>query len=369
MAMSLGLEKLSFVCFEARGDGRLVSVCKERFGAGVLVGGIGQNRRCFGEFVGGRVSREGVVLKSLGGVGGRASRVGRLVSESLPVADEHREVEGEVGGLNPKGEDSGDGDEEPTASPAPWMSEEEGKAVVSEVILNGDDLRVIEYPAKEDVQPEDTHPLNSLADSFLNKINGDGDGRGFSLTDVGGVWKTGEDAGELEVPELSISGFDVKEGVSPLAQWTSTELTMQHTQLARIVTDVYYMQFAFAFFGGVRVVEALLSVYSTSPPDFGKFKELLNALDPFTISWLANNVREPLSTLMEADPMDLEKVVSLKSNVWTAVHAFYERQWKVMATLALARSLSLIASHEPTAKAVTDKVQWLWNALMALPVF
>jgi hypothetical protein len=41
-------------------------------------------------------------------------------------------------------------------------------------------------------------------------------------------------------------------------------------------------------------------------------------------------VREPLEDLMNADPMDLEKVVTLKSSVWQALHAFYERQWKVV---------------------------------------
>jgi hypothetical protein len=347
--MAIRFEKLSSVWFgetqaDTLGGGRVV-VCNERAGLVVRSFVPNRGRRSFGELVVARIPREGVVLKVLAGGGRRASRVA-----GLPLADEHREAE--AGSLNPKDiltsdlnplhskkdggkssdsgteDDSGDEDGEPTASPAPWMSEEEAKTVVSEVILKGEDLSVIEYSGNGEAQPDDAHPLKSMVDSFVNK--GNGDGRGFSLSDVGGFWKTGEDAGELKVPEISVSGFDVKDGVSPLAQWTSTELTMQHSQLARIVTDVFYMQIAFGFFGGVRIVEALFSVFSTSPPDLGKLKELLNALDPFTISWLANNVREPLEDLMNADPMDLEKVVTLKSSVWQALHAFYERQWKVV---------------------------------------
>jgi hypothetical protein len=48
--------------------------------------------------------------------------------------------------------------------------------------------------------------------------------------------------------------------VSPLVQWTSTELTMQHSQMARIVADSVFLQIALRLFGGVRVAEALLSV-------------------------------------------------------------------------------------------------------------
>jgi hypothetical protein len=32
--------------------------------------------------------------------------------------------------------------------------------------------------------------------------------------------------------------------VSPLVQWTSTELTMQHSQMARIVADSVFLQIA-----------------------------------------------------------------------------------------------------------------------------
>lgn len=300
-----------------------------------------------------------------------------LASASHLLAFEHREAE--LRGVNPKdvlkavlnplplkededenGDATGTGDEEVE----PGV--EEGRTLVSEVILNGDDLSVVEYLTSEEAQP-DANPLNAMADSLLNKL-GD-DGRGFSLTEVGGIWKTGEDAGEAKVPDMSVSGFDVKEGVDPLAQWTSIEITMQHSQLARIATDVRYLQRAFAFFGAVRVVEAFLSVYATSPPDYGKCKELLNALDPFTISWLAHNLRQPIEGIVNIDPLDLERVIALKSSVWEELHKFYERQWKVMATLAMARTLSIIASDVPAAEVVTSKVKFLWDALMALPVF
>ena len=341
--MAASFEKLSSVCLaETRSLGGARVLCSER--AGLVVGSFVQikGRRYFGELIVARIPREEAILRSLAG---RSTWVAALASESRSYQ------EAEAGIVNPRNilnsdlhpllskkangnsgnseleDDSGEEDGAPTASPAPWMSEEEAKTVVSEVILNEDDLTVVEYPANEEAQP-DSNPLNVMADSLLNKVNGDG--RGFSLTEVGGFLKIGEDAGELKVPDISASGFDVKEGVSPLAQWTSTELTMQHSQLARIVTDVFYMQIAFAFFGGVRIAEALLNVYSTSPPDFGRFKELVNAFDPLTISWLANNVREPLEGLMTADPLDLEKVVTLKSDMWKALHAFYERQWKVV---------------------------------------
>lgn len=328
MACCMSLEKLCSgtqvlggpVAVALRGERGGLVFAHNRFGA----------RGVFGELVVGRVLRKGARLRR------RATRVAGLASESGPLAG--------VESLNPRdvltsdskkdGEertegDSEDGDGEPTASPTPWMTDEEAQAVVSEVILTGDDLSVIEYSGNEEAREvKDPHPLNSMADSLLNRVNGEG--RGFSLTDVGGLWKTGEQAGEMKVPEMSASGFDVKEGVSSLAQWTSTELTMQHSQLARIATDVFYLQIAFSFFGGVRVVEALVNVFSTSPPDLGKLKELLNALDPFTISWLAGNVRQPLEELLAADPLDLENVVTLKSNVWGALHAFYERQWKVV---------------------------------------
>ena len=40
-----------------------------------------------------------------------------------------------------------------------------------------------------------------------------------------------------------------------------------------------------------------------------------------------------------------------------------------MATIAMARTLGIVASHVPTAEVVTTKVKFLWDALMALPVF
>jgi hypothetical protein len=46
--------------------------------------------------------------------------------------------------------------------------------------------------------------------------------------------------------------------------------------------------------------------------------------------------------------------------------------WNVvlqMATIAMARTLGIVASHVPTAEVVTTKVKFLWDALMALPVF
>lgn len=40
-----------------------------------------------------------------------------------------------------------------------------------------------------------------------------------------------------------------------------------------------------------------------------------------------------------------------------------------MATIALARTLTIVASHVPTAEVVTGKVKFVWDAVMALPVF
>ena len=77
-------------------------------------------------------------------------------------------------------------------------------------------------------------------------------------------------------------------------------------------------------------MEALLSVYSTSPPDVGKLKELLNALDPVTIAWLAHNLRQPVEGILNVDPVDLDRVINLKANLWEELHKFYERQWKVV---------------------------------------
>lgn len=60
------------------------------------------------------------------------------------------------------------------------------------------------------------------------------------------------------------------------------------TMLARIVTDSVYLQNAFRFFGWVRVAEVWCGVCTRlSPPEVGKVKELLNALAPVRIVWLA----------------------------------------------------------------------------------
>ena len=213
----------------------------------------------------------------------------------------------------------------PKPRTVPYIPAESSGTLVSEVTLDGDDLTFHELPEPSTEQEEGSRNPNPVM-RFLNP-----NGREFSLAEVGGIWKTGKEAGEAQVPDLTVSSYDVKEGdVSPLAQWTSTELTMQHSQLARIATDLVYLQNAFAFFGGVRVVEALLSVYSTSPPDAGKLKELLNALDPVTIAWLAHNLRQPVEGILNVDPVDLDRVINLKANLWEELHKFYERQWKVV---------------------------------------
>lgn len=46
---------------------------------------------------------------------------------------------------------------------------------------------------------------------LLNKINEDG--WGFFFIEVGGIWKIGEDVGEVKVFDISVFGFDVKDGV------------------------------------------------------------------------------------------------------------------------------------------------------------
>lgn len=243
-----------------------------------------------------------------------------FAGDSRPLSGEDEETdtnsaEDIVGG-------SGEGNGSPIAGIIPSSPPEAAGTLVAEVTLEGDDLKVQEFPGKDD-----SNAVASLKESVLNF---GGDGKEFSLTEVGGLWKTGKKAGEAKMPDFNASMYDVKDGVDPLSQWTSTELTMQHSQIARIATDVFYLQGAFAFFGGVRVVEALFSVFSSNPPDYGKAKEFLNALDPFTISWLAYNLRKPIEGILEVDPLNLEEVVKLKANIWEELHKFYERQWKVV---------------------------------------
>ncbi|XP_024379369.1 uncharacterized protein [Physcomitrium patens] len=368
--MAVNFAELSAACcastsrFAGRGVGECVRVgavkpllCSQ---GGVVVLNSLQNRGKVGfcEVAIARIGRGEATLK--GGVRRRSGSVHGLASDRRSIVDDDNS--------SAKVEDASKGkDFSQGASSVTLMSEEDAKAaVVSEVTLKGDKFNITEYPDKEEAQP-DAHPVNSLADSVLNLISDDR--REFSLTEVGGLWKTGDDAGAVSIPEFSDSAFDEKDGVSPLDEFTTTELTMEHAQLARITTDIWYLQNAFAFFGAVRATEALMSVFSTSPPDFGKLSELLNALDPFTISWLAYNVHEPMEELTMVDPSDLEKVLNLRTTLWDALHNFYERQWKVMATLAVVRLFTLINSYIPSAEEITGKVKFLWDALMALPVF
>ena len=130
--------------------------------------------------------------------------------------------------------------------------------------------------------------------------------------------------------ELRTASIERKDGVAAVYQWSATELTMQHDQLTRIAVDINYLVFAFAFFGWVRVVEAVLAVFATSPPVFRKLLQAFNSIDYLTIAWLAHNLRKPIVNILQVDPMDLQQVALLKTKVWEELHAFFERQWKVV---------------------------------------
>ncbi|KAG0630539.1 hypothetical protein M758_1G186100 [Ceratodon purpureus] len=195
-------------------------------------------------------------------------------------------------------------------------------------------------------------------------------GKQFVMNNVAGVvgiLKMGQKQPEPEVLELHTASIEKEDGVTAVYQWSATELTMQHDQLARIAIDINYLVFAFAFFGWVRILEAILAVFSTSPPVFRRMLQSFSALDYLTIAWLAHNLRKPIIDILQVDPTDLQRVAMLKTKVWEELHAFFERQWKVMATVAVARFLGVIASYIPPSQWMTKPMKIVWDTLMALP--
>ncbi|KAG6547483.1 hypothetical protein Mapa_010931 [Marchantia paleacea] len=161
--------------------------------------------------------------------------------------------------------------------------------------------------------------------------------------------------------------YNSKEGVDSVIQWTSTELTLQHAQMARIAKDTRYLVLAFGLFGIVRILEAIVLTFTSRDPR--KLLDASNALDPLTVAFLANGMRKPMVAMLNVDPTDLQEVNRLKMKFWKELHAFYERQWKVMATLGIARLLNLIATHLPAAQFFTGKLKLVWDMMITLPLF
>ena len=194
---------------------------------------------------------------------------------------------------------------------------------VTEVQLSGDDMEVKEVG-------ESVYSVRTLK-KLVFKI-GDG-GKQFVLNTVGGVVGIFKKDKNKEQPDLlafEASSYESKDGKTALHQWTATELTMQHNQLVRIATDLNYLVFAFAFFGWVRVLEAVLAAFSTHPAKLRKLNQATNAMDPLTVAWLAYNLRKPILGILQVDPTDFQKLATLKGKLWEELHAFFERQWKVV---------------------------------------
>ncbi|CAM6045455.1 unnamed protein product [Sphagnum compactum] len=233
---------------------------------------------------------------------------------------------------------------------------------VTEVLLRGEDTEVREIS-------NSLYSFKTLK-KLVFKL-GEG-GKKFVVDSVSGVLRMGKKSSDDEHPELLALGtsmYENKDGVSALHQWTATEMTMQHAQLVRIERDINYLVFAFSFFGWVRICEAVVHAFSAHPPKLKRLMQASNAMDPLTVAWLAYNLRKPIAGLVLADPTDLQKLAQLKGKLWEELHAFFERQWKVMATIAMARFLSLIASKIPASQWITGKVKLVWDMLMALPIF
>ncbi|KAG0584287.1 hypothetical protein KC19_3G199900 [Ceratodon purpureus] len=241
-------------------------------------------------------------------------------------------------------------------------SNELNKEVVTEVQLSGDDTEVEEIG-------DSLYSVKTLQ-KLVFKI-GDG-GKQFVVNTVGGVvgiFKKDKNKKQPELVAFEASSYESKDGKTALSQWTATELTMQHNQLVRIATDLNYLVFAFAFFGWVRVLEAILAAFSTNPAKLRKLGQATNAMDPLTVAWLAYNLRKPILGILQVDPTDFQKLATLKGKLWEELHAFFERQWKVMATLAMVRFLGLVANNIPASQWITSKVKTLWDVMMMIPIF
>lgn len=204
---------------------------------------------------------------------------------------------------------------------------------VTEIRLTGNDTEVQEIG-------DSLYSVKTLKKLVVKLGEG---GKQFVVNSVGGVvgiFKMGQKQEEPELLAFSTSMYETKDGVSALRQWTATELTMQHAQLMRIATDINYLVFAFGFFGFVRVLEAILATFSTDPPKFKRLTQASNAMDPLTVAWLAYNLRKPILGMLQVDPTDLQKLSTLKVKLWEELHAFFERQWKVVSCSLLLRVMS-----------------------------
>ncbi|XP_024386736.1 uncharacterized protein [Physcomitrium patens] len=184
-----------------------------------------------------------------------------------------------------------------------------------------------------------------------------------------GLLKIGQNQSEPVVLQLRTSMIEKQDGVEAVHQWSATELTMQHVQLARIAIDIKYLVFAFTFFGLVRILETTVAVFSTNAPALRKMMQSLYALDYLVISWLAFNLRKPIISMLQVDPTDLKRVAILKVQVWEELHAFFARQWKVMTAVAVARFLGIVANYVPSFQWMTNHVKIAWDMLMAVPPF
>lgn len=238
------------------------------------------------------------------------------------------------------------------------LNEEE----VTEVQLSGDDTEVREIG-------ESLYSVRTLQKLVFKIGHGS---KQFVMNSVGGVvgvFKKDKSKKQPELLAFEASSYESKDGKTALSQWTATELTMQHNQLVRIATDLNYLIFAFAFFGWVRVLEAVLAAFSTQPAKLRELGQASNAMDPLTVAWLAYNLRKPILGILQVDPTDFQKLASLKGKLWEELHAFFERQWKVMATLAMVRFLGMIANNIPASQWITSKVKTLWDVLMMIPIF
>ncbi|MCO5589156.1 hypothetical protein L7F22_043122 [Adiantum nelumboides] len=179
-------------------------------------------------------------------------------------------------------------------------------------------------------------------------------------------WKENEKL--EEDPSFAASAFGEK-GVSQIYQWTATDLTMQHARLTRIARDILYLVTACSLLGFVRVLEALSATFSSRPPHYSKLLEAANSLDFFTMAFLAYSLRKPVVGILRVDPTNLDEVVQLKAKIWDEMHKFYERQWKLVATLAVGRLLALVAQKLPSTNVLTRNMKMCWDFLLALPIF
>lgn len=196
---------------------------------------------------------------------------------------------------------------------------------VTEVLLRGEDTEVREIS-------NSLYSFKTLK-KLVFKL-GEG-GKKFVVDSVSGVLRMGKKSSDDEHPELLAFGtsmYENKDGMTALHQWTATEMTMQHAQLVRIERDINYLVFAFSFFGWVRICEAVVHAFSAHPPKLKRLMQASNAMDPLTVAWLAYNLRKPIAGLVLADPTDLQKLAQLKGKLWEELHAFFERQWKVVST-------------------------------------